>query len=72
MRLPRLKQIRERRALSQDALAELAGIARNTICQIELGHTYPHASTVRRLADALGVELEELMGLAPSSVRRAS
>jgi transcriptional regulator with XRE-family HTH domain len=52
----RLRQLREERALRQEDLAELAGVGKNTINRIERNHTEPHMTTIRKLADALGVE----------------
>jgi biotin operon repressor len=49
-RLPRLRELRERRMLSQEELAERAGISRFTV----------RPKTGRELAKALGVAIEEL------------
>ena len=61
VKLERLRQLRERRALSQAELAERAGITRTALSRIESCAVDPHAATVRRLAAALGVEPEALM-----------
>lgn len=60
--LPRLKEIRQIRALSQRELSKLSGVSRVTIVRLEAGGEDPFPTTVRRLADALGVEPAELMG----------
>jgi DNA-binding XRE family transcriptional regulator len=57
----RLRQLREERALRQEDLAELAGIGKNTVNRIERNITEPHMTTVRKLAEALGVEPRELV-----------
>ena len=57
----KLKELREERALSQRGLAALAGVAKDTIGQIERGKRKAHPTTARKLADALGVEPKELM-----------
>jgi transcriptional regulator with XRE-family HTH domain len=57
----RLKELRKLRALSQDELAEAAGIGRATLSRIERGETGAHGRTLRRLAEALGVSVEELV-----------
>jgi transcriptional regulator with XRE-family HTH domain len=59
--LTRLRMVRERRALTQQQLAERAGVNRVTIARLERGRDDPFPTTVRKLADALGVEPEELM-----------
>ena len=57
----RLRRLRERKALRQEDLAELAGVGKNTVNRIEKNRTEPHMTTVRKLADALEVEAHELM-----------
>jgi DNA-binding XRE family transcriptional regulator len=57
----RLKELRQLRALSQEELAEESGVGRATISRIERGETGAHGRTLRRLAKALGVGVEELV-----------
>lgn len=57
----RLKELRRLRALSQQELAEESGVGRATISRIERGETGAHGRTLRRLAEALGVGVEELV-----------
>ena len=57
--MDRLAELRERRALTLRELAEMSGVAADTINQIELGHRKPRPSTLRKLARALGVDVEE-------------
>ena len=59
--MERLKELRKLRALSQQELAEAAGIGRATLSRIERGETGAHGRTLRRLANALGVGVEELV-----------
>lgn len=59
--LPRLRIFRERKALSQRELADLAGMTHTQISRIETGLSKPYPTTVRKLAHALGVEPFELM-----------
>ena len=60
-KLTRLKDVRQRKALTQRQLAERAGVNRVTIARIETGKDEPFPTTVRKVADALGVEPEELL-----------
>ena len=60
IKLSRLSAIRERKALTQDELAELAGISRQTVVKIEGGQE-PRPPTIRKLAAALGVDPPDLM-----------
>lgn len=57
----RLKRLRVEQALTLRALGERSGVAYDTINKLELGRRPAHASTIRKLADALGVEPKELM-----------
>jgi transcriptional regulator with XRE-family HTH domain len=57
----RLRELRVEQALTLRALGERSGIGYDTINKLELGRRPAHASTIRKLADALGVEPRELM-----------
>ena len=56
-----LKLIRQRRALSLSDLASLSTVSRVTINRIENGKQKASPRTIRRLAEALNVQVEELM-----------
>ena len=49
------------RALSLRALKERSGVAYDTINKLENGHRPARLVTIRKLAEALGVEPKELM-----------
>jgi len=57
----RLRDAREARFFSQAELAQNASVGQATIARIETGRQLPHPSTVRRLAQALGIEPRELV-----------
>ncbi len=59
--LPRLRELRRSRGLSQKELGELARVSSGTVYRLEneLRGAYP--GTVRKLAVALGVSTEELL-----------
>jgi transcriptional regulator with XRE-family HTH domain len=57
----RLRQLRVERAFSLRALSERSGVAFDTINKLELGHRPARLVTIRKLAEALGVEPKELM-----------
>ena len=61
LKLTRLREWRRKRTLTQQQLADKAGLARATLSNIERGQDEPHTSTIRRLADALHVRPEQLM-----------
>jgi transcriptional regulator with XRE-family HTH domain len=59
--LPRLREWREERTLSQRELADRSGVSRTSIIEIEGGrNAWPQ--TVRKLAKALGVKPSALKG----------
>ncbi|WP_125703153.1 helix-turn-helix transcriptional regulator [Lacticaseibacillus daqingensis] len=55
-----LKQARTAQGLSQQALADLVGVSRNTISSIETGQFSPTAKLALVLSVALDVSFEEL------------
>lgn len=60
-----LARIRERRMWTQAKLAQEAGVSPTTVSGIEGGRiSRPHFGTLRKLARALGVPAEELLGRA--------
>jgi len=54
----RLKEFRLREGLTLEALGKRAGCSKGHIWEIEDGRTDPKASTIKRLADALGVDVD--------------
>jgi transcriptional regulator with XRE-family HTH domain len=58
----RLRDLRVRRALTQEELAEKAEVGTNTVARLERNEAEPHMSTLRKLARALGVDPSELIG----------
>ena len=57
----RLKELRRERVLSLRELEERSGVSYNTIWRIEDGRQGAHPKTIRKLADALGVQPSELI-----------
>jgi transcriptional regulator with XRE-family HTH domain len=57
----KLRHLRRERALSQRDLARAAGVGLDAVNRIETGRRDALPSTLRKLADALGVEPRELM-----------
>ena len=56
-----LRELRRRRVLSMEELAEKASVGRNTIWRLEHGVMGAQPRTIRKLARALNVEPEELV-----------
>lgn len=58
-----IRSLRERRALSQEALSELAGLSRSYLGEIERGSSAPSLDTLQKLADALEEKLSYVISL---------
>ena len=58
----RLKEVRTRRLLTQEELAEKAGVNHSTVVNAERNQSEPHFRTIRKLAKALDVDATELLG----------
>ncbi len=58
----RLRKQRTRRLMSQTELAKAAGMTRNQIGRIERDEVEPRLSSIRKLAKALQVEPDKLIG----------
>lgn len=56
-----MRGLRRERALSQQDLERMTGVAQSTLSALESGKRDAQPRTVRKLADALGVEPRELM-----------
>ena len=56
----RIQQLRKEKGLSQEALADQAGLSIRTVQRIEAGVSKPRAFTLKALAEVLQVELMEL------------
>ena len=57
----RLRDLRKRRLLTQEQLAERSGVGIATIVRVERNQVEPRGSTIRKLAEALSVDPEELV-----------
>ena len=55
-----MKELRERRFLSQAGLAQKTGLGRDTVNRLEAGKQKPTFQTIRKLAEVLGVTPREI------------
>jgi transcriptional regulator with XRE-family HTH domain len=63
----RIKHFREAAGLTQQQLAVKAGLSSSNLAQIEQGQkTDPRVSTILALADAMAVDVGELLGRPPA------
>lgn len=56
----RIQEIRKKKGMSQEKLAELVGIEPNNISHIEKGKNYPTPENIAKIARALDKEVYEL------------
>ena len=61
-RRERLREWRLKRGLTQEELARKADVPIISVSHFETGHRFPNAESLRRLADALGVSTDYLLG----------
>ena len=66
----RLAELRAKRKLSQRALADKAKMSQTYLCNVETGKADPSLSTLKRLAEALGVTVSDLVKDPQSPTRR--
>jgi len=57
----RLKELRNRKGLSQEQLAEDSGLSLRTIQRIEKNETFPRGDTLKKLAIVLGTSPDEII-----------
>jgi transcriptional regulator with XRE-family HTH domain len=57
----KLKILRIKKGMSIKALAQASGVSEPTIGRIENENAFPHATTLLKLAKALGVSMDELI-----------
>ena len=60
----KIRELRKERGLNQDQLAELASLNRVTVAKYESGKVEPGAQALSRIADALEVSTDVLLGRA--------
>ncbi len=58
----KLREVRTRRLLTQDELAEKAGVSQSTIANVERNNAEPQFRTIRKLAKALDIDPTILLG----------
>ena len=57
----KMRRLRRERALSQQDVERITGVSQATLSDLEQGKRGARASTLRKLAQVLGVEPKELM-----------
>src|SRR6185369_6483110 len=67
-----LVSLRHTRSLTQDGLAKAAAVPRSTIANLESGEGNPSLAVLVKVAGALGVPIDELLGAPRANVRQWS
>lgn len=57
----KLKEKRERLGWTQAEAAKRAGIAESTVNRIERGKRMPHIANLKKIVEALGLEMSEIL-----------
>lgn len=57
----RLRHYRIRKGFSQKELAKVSGVSEQAISNIEAKGTMPYPGTLKKLADTLGISIEQLL-----------
>src|SRR5207302_6718565 len=65
-----LISLRHARTLTQDALAKAAGVPRSTIANLESGEGNPSLAVLVKVANSLGVPIDELLASPRPKVRK--
>jgi transcriptional regulator with XRE-family HTH domain len=57
----RVRRLRKKRGMSQQGLAQRAGLSREYVARLETGQHNPSLATLQKLAKALGVPVTALL-----------
>lgn len=63
-----IRSAREKRGWTQEQLAVHADVSRSTVQNLENGRRQPHRASLRRIADALGVDVADLSSAQPMTL----
>lgn len=58
----RLRQLRQRKGMSQRVLSELLGLSKNMVTRYENGKQAPSLTTIAAIAEFFGVSMDYLAG----------
>lgn len=67
-----IRELRQRKLLSQRELAQKAGVSETTIVKLEMGATKPQPRTLRKIAEALGIGAEDMADLMAEAGKAAA
>ncbi len=58
---PKVKKLREQQDITQETLADKVGLTQSFISKLENGELTPSLKSLEKIAEALGVEVAELI-----------
>lgn len=59
----KLRELREKKGFTQEKLAELSGVSRQTVISIETGKYVPSLELALKFAKIFGCKVEDLFGI---------
>ena len=65
-----IRELRERRGLTQDVLPGLAAVSRSHLAEIETGHTNANVEMLWRISEALGIKMSDLIRMVEQAIER--
>jgi transcriptional regulator with XRE-family HTH domain len=63
-----IREIREKKGLTQEVLSGLAAVSRSHLAEIESGRTNANVATLWRIAEALDMKLSDLIRIAEKTI----
>ena len=64
-----IKRLRRQKSLSLEELAQMSGVSRSMLSQIERDATNPTVATLWRITSALGISIDEVLGTTGCTLR---
>ena len=65
-----IRNLREKKRLTQEVLSGLAGVSRSHFAEIETGHTNANVETLWRISEVLGMKMSDLIRMVEQEIGR--
>ena len=65
-----IRELREKRGLTQEVLSGLAAVSRSHLAEIETGHTNANVETLWKISEALGMKMSDLIRMVEQAIER--
>ena len=63
-----IRELREQQGLTQEVLSGLAAVSRSHLAEVETGHTNANVETLRKISEALGMRMSDLMRMVEQAI----